>query len=45
VNKGTGIGLMIVKRIVEEDFGGTVGVSSSKRGGTVFTIQIPVTAE
>jgi signal transduction histidine kinase len=45
VSKGTGIGLMIVKRIAEEDFNGTIGVSSSKRNGTVFTVQVPVIIE
>jgi signal transduction histidine kinase len=42
ITKGTGIGLMIVKQIIEDDFKGTISVTSTKRAGTVFTVQIPV---
>jgi two-component system C4-dicarboxylate transport sensor histidine kinase DctB len=43
VDKGTGIGLMIVKRVVEEDFGGTISVASTRRTGTVFTVVLSMT--
>ncbi len=39
--KGTGIGLMICKEIVEKDFGGTIAVSSEKGRGTTFFITLP----
>lgn len=45
VDKGTGIGLMIVKRVVEEDFGGTISVASTRRTGTVFTVVLSMTTE
>lgn len=35
-----GIGLATVKRLVENDFGGTVKVSSSPRAGTKFTVRL-----
>jgi two-component system C4-dicarboxylate transport sensor histidine kinase DctB len=38
---GLGIGLAIVKQYVTVDFGGTISVKSSRRQGTVFTIQLP----
>lgn len=40
--KGTGIGLAVVKKIVEEDFHGTISVHSTKGKGTVFTVAIPL---
>lgn len=39
VNRG--LGLSIVKKIVEEEFGGEVSVSSVYDEGTVFRIVIP----
>jgi len=39
--KGTGIGLSIVKSIIEKDFGGTITVTSSPSAGTVFSILLP----
>lgn len=40
-DRGTGIGLTITKRIVEEDFQGSIKVESSKNG-TVFIIELPL---
>ena len=39
--KGTGIGLSIVKTIIEKDFNGTIAVVSTPLTGTVFTIALP----
>jgi signal transduction histidine kinase len=41
-DKGMGIGLFIVKKITEHDFGGSITVTSSKRGGTIFTVNLPL---
>ncbi len=38
---GTGLGLHIVKRYVDM-MGGTITLTSSGQGGTVFTVEIPV---
>lgn len=38
---GTGIGLFIVKQIVENDLKGTIVASSSSKNGTNFTVTIP----
>ena len=40
--KGTGLGLYLVKKIVTEILGGTVGVSSTIGQGSTFSISIPV---
>ena len=40
--KGTGIGLAVVKKIVEEDFHGTIAVQSTEKRGTSFSIAIPL---
>jgi signal transduction histidine kinase len=45
VDKGTGIGLLIVKQIVEDDFKGHIGVTSQKDTGTVFTMVLPAAHE
>lgn len=39
--KGVGIGLFIVKRVVENDFKGSIDVNSDKREGTTFSIKLP----
>lgn len=41
-HEGTGIGLFIVKEVMEKDFGGTVTVTSSPADGTAFTITAPL---
>lgn len=38
---GTGIGLFIVKQIVEDDLGGTISVTSQPKTGTIFTVTLP----
>lgn len=40
IRSGLGIGLSLVKQYVEHDFKGTIGVVSSPRDGTVFTLQL-----
>ncbi|HSW37686.1 MAG TPA: ATP-binding protein [Candidatus Saccharimonadales bacterium] len=42
--KGIGIGLFIVKQIVEEDFKGTITLLSNKNQGTSFTVTLPLKA-
>ncbi len=42
--RGTGIGLTITRRIIQEDFKGTISVQSSKLLGTVFTVRLPLSA-
>lgn len=42
IDKGTGIGLLIVKRIAEENFYGSISVTSSHQRGTTFTIKLPL---
>ena len=39
--RGTGLGLVVTKKIVEEH-GGVVKVESTRKQGTMFTIQLPV---
>ncbi len=39
--EGIGIGLYITKTIIENDFGGSINVESSKNIGTTFYISIP----
>ncbi len=38
---GIGIGLFIVKQVVEKDFGGSIAVSSEREGGTSMTVLLP----
>ena len=45
VGIGTGLGLIIVQRIVAEDHGGTVGFESVWGRGTTFHIRIPLTVK
>lgn len=40
-NKGMGIGLFIVKRVTEKDFGGTINLTSG-RTGTTFIVTLPL---
>ncbi len=39
--KGMGIGLASVKKIVEEDFGGTIAITDNDGGGSIFTVTLP----
>lgn len=39
--QGLGIGLAIVKQYVTADFGGTISVTSSRRDGTRFIVELP----
>jgi len=36
-----GIGMSLVKKYIEQDFGGTITVHSTKANGTVFTARLP----
>jgi signal transduction histidine kinase len=38
---GLGIGLSMIKRIIEKDFGGSISVESREGEGAVFTIKFP----
>ncbi len=38
---GTGIGLYLVKQIVERDLHGTIQLTSDRKNGTIFTINLP----
>lgn len=38
IGKGTGIGLTTVKKIIENDFSGSISVNSEKGRGSIFTI-------
>ncbi len=40
-SSGSGIGLFIVKQVAESDFSGTITLTSSKKSGTIFSINIP----
>lgn len=37
--RGMGIGLALVKQFVEQDFGGSITVTSNKNTGTIFTLR------
>ncbi len=39
--KSMGIGLFIVRKVVEEDFGGKISLTSTRSGGTTFTVTLP----
>jgi len=39
--RGSGLGLSITKQTVENDFHGTISVSSGKNEGTCFTVKLP----
>ncbi len=40
-SNGIGIGLFIVKQVVENNFGGSISVASDKQSGTTFSIRLP----
>lgn len=40
-SKGVGIGLFIVRQVVDNDFEGSLSVRSDKRQGTVFSVRLP----
>lgn len=40
--RGTGIGLSMVKKIIEEDFGGMITFISTPGSGTTFTLLLPL---
>ena len=40
-SRGLGIGLALVKQFVEEDFGGTINVTSKANRSTVFIVSLP----
>jgi signal transduction histidine kinase len=40
-SRSMGIGLAMVKQFVEQDFHGTITVTSSPKAGTVFTVSLP----
>jgi signal transduction histidine kinase len=42
IDRGLGIGLAVVKQITEEDFSGSIAVTSSRRKGTCFTVRLPM---
>ncbi len=41
---GSGLGLSITKKIVEESYGGRIQVASVPDQGTTFTVELPVKA-
>lgn len=41
-SKGTGLGLAVVKKIIEERHSGTISVSSTVGVGTIFRVVIPI---
>jgi signal transduction histidine kinase len=43
--RGLGIGLSLVKQTVEQDYSGTLMVSSNPRRGTVFTVKLKLPAQ
>ena len=44
-DSGTGIGLLIVKDIVESEYGGSVNVESTLNVGTIFKVALPIVME
>lgn len=42
VGRGLGLGLANARRVIQDDFGGSIAVASSPRSGTTFTIEIPI---
>jgi len=43
-NKGTGLGLAVVKKIAEEH-GGSIRAENRAQGGAIFTLRLPIDAE
>jgi len=39
---GLGLGLSLIKKIIEESFSGTITVSSKINNGTIFTVNLPL---
>lgn len=39
-NQGMGIGLTVCRRVIEEDFGGTITCTSTPEHGTIFTLTL-----
>lgn len=42
IGRGLGLGLAGAKRVIEQEFGGHITVSSTPKAGTIFTIGIPI---
>lgn len=42
VGRGLGLGLASAKQVIEQGFSGSIEVVSKPRGGTIFTIRIPL---
>jgi signal transduction histidine kinase len=40
-SSGSGIGLFIVRQVAENDFSGTISLTSNKKNGTTFTVVLP----
>jgi signal transduction histidine kinase len=45
LSKGIGIGLTTIKKIIEEDLGGTIAMESMPSAGSVFVVNFPIQHE